>query len=581
MIASGALVLLGVLAGFSYPKFFPKQPQITNTAKLTHTRHQKVTEYFCYLATDGSRVYFQEHRGQDQWFLSQVSTSGGETSDIALPTWRNLPCLLGISPSASEALILDCCPVKTWSVPLPAGPVHLAPIPEWGHHATWIPNSKGFIYVVPTDQGWALTRGGDDGKTQTSLFTSPNMLIWPRVSPDGKRVRWTVWAGRGGGSSDIWEAEIDGANPHPVFPEMKGTTMMGDWTADGELYFFYRRSRRTGIPGISQGEYPLQLWTMREKLSRFALRRKPSLLYVGPLEIRSAVSSRNSKELYAIGAERNGELSVLDPNSSKFVPYLNGLQASFVTFSPDRQWIAYVSYPDGNLWKSRVDGSDRMQLTFPPMGVSSPRWSPDGNLIVFVDSFSSEHTSIFYVPAQGGGARLLVTEPFEAADPTWSPDSQMIAYGGWGLDHIEVLDLRNMRSTPLPGSQGLCHPVWSPDGKYLSAHQFINVDQSIKPRLAIYSFAEGNWRTLLDSIIVDSEAWSHDSKYIYAYATKEGRIMRINTNNGNAETVTDLAGVPWTQTPAFSAWFGLTPDDQVMVLRNTGSEEIYKLTLDY
>ncbi len=572
LIISGvaASLLLVALTVLGYRLIFPRAPRITKTSKLTHTQQQKVPEFLCYLATDGSRVYFQEHRAHDQWFLSQVSTSGGETSDISIPTWRNLPCLLGLSPSASEILISDCCPVKTWTVPLPAGPGHAAPIPEWGHHATWTPDGKGFLYVVPDDRGRTLTLGSVDGKTQTPLFSSQHMLVWPRVSPDGKRVRWTVWQGRGGGPSNIWEANIDGSNPHLVFPEMKDATLMGDWTTDGDVYFFYYRTQRPGTTGIIQGEHPLEMWTVRENLGRFALRRSPTLLYAGPLEVRSAVSGRNSKELYAIGADRRGELSVIDSMTSKVVPYLNGIQATFVTFSPDRQWIAYVSYPDGSLWKSRVDGTNRMQMTFPPMGVTSPRWSPDGKLIVFVDLFASDHHSIFYVPAEGGRSRLLLTGPFDPADPTWSPDSQLIAYGGWSLGHIEILDLRNMQSAQLPGSEGLSHPVWSPDGKYLVAHQ------PIEPKLALYSFVERKWRLLSEDIIVDSEAWSRDSRYVYAHAVKEGRIIRVDIENGKIETVTDLAGVSWTQ-----SWFGLTPEDQVMILRNTGSEEIYKFTLDY
>ena len=173
------------------------------------------------------------------------------------------------------------------------------------------------------------------------------------------------------------------------------------------------------------------LWGLRESSLPFGLGRStPSLLYAGPLELYAPVSSRNGKELYVVGADARGELSFYDANSRKLVPFLNGISACMVTFSPDHQWVAYVSYPDGALWKSRIDGSEKMQLTFPPMGVVSPRWSPDGRFIVFLDVYGSEFHSIYLISSQGGQPRVLVSGPFSLHDPTWSADSRYIAYGG-------------------------------------------------------------------------------------------------------------------------------------------------------
>jgi eukaryotic-like serine/threonine-protein kinase len=68
-----------------------------------------------------------------------------------------------------------------------------------------------------------------------------------------------------------------------------------------------------------------------------------------------------------------------DPESKQFVPYLSGISAEGVSFSKDGQWVAYTSYPEGTLWPSKVDGSDRLQLTSAPMQAFLPRWSPEPN----------------------------------------------------------------------------------------------------------------------------------------------------------------------------------------------------------
>jgi len=60
------------------------------------------------------------------------------------------------------------------------------------------------------------------------------------------------------------------------------------------------------------------------------------------------------------------------------------------------------------------------------------------------------------------------------------------------------------------------------------------------------------------------------------------KVYRIKLASGKAEVIVGLEGVHYT---AFSlegfGWFGLTPDDQIMILRDTGTEEIYALELEY
>ena len=64
-------------------------------------------------------------------------------------------------------------------------------------------------------------------------------------------------------------------------------------------------------------------------------------------------------------------------------PTFGGISAQDVGVSRDAQWVAYVAYPERTLWRSRVDGSQRLQLTSRPLQVSLPRWSPDGKQIAF------------------------------------------------------------------------------------------------------------------------------------------------------------------------------------------------------
>src|SRR4029077_19332196 len=95
--------------------------------------------------------------------------------------------------------------------------------------------------------------------------------------------------------------------------------------------------------------------------------------------------SPDGKKLFAQGLQNRGELIRYDAQRRAFVPFLSGIWATDLRFSRDGQWVAYVSYPEGTLWRSRVDGSARLQLTNSPVFASLPRWSPDGTQIAFMD----------------------------------------------------------------------------------------------------------------------------------------------------------------------------------------------------
>ena len=63
-----------------------------------------------------------------------------------------------------------------------------------------------------------------------------------------------------------------------------------------------------------------------------------------------------------MGTQLRGELMRYDGRADQFVSYLSGVSASGLDFSHDRQWVVYVSYPEGAMWRSRVKRSERQQL---------------------------------------------------------------------------------------------------------------------------------------------------------------------------------------------------------------------------
>jgi eukaryotic-like serine/threonine-protein kinase len=127
-------------------------------------------------------------------------------------------------------------------------------------------------------------------------------------------------------------------------------------------------------------------------------------LTAGPIAYSPPIPSANGEQLFVVGQQRRIELMHYAANSSKWVPFLGGISAGELEVSPDGQWVTYTTFPESDLWRSKLDGTERLQLTFSPINAHEPRWSPDGKQILFSDS----PYKIFVVPANGGAPQQLM-----------------------------------------------------------------------------------------------------------------------------------------------------------------------------
>jgi len=215
-----------------------------------------------------------------------------------------------------------------------------------------------------------------------------------------------------------------------------------------------------------------------------------------------------------------GELARYDRKAGAWLPFVGGMSAGALDFSRDGQWVVYVKHPEGTLWRSRIDGSDPLQLTFGPDTTDGPHWSPDGRQIAFRSSLPGQPKRIFLISADGGVPTELLPDnenKKEEGIPTWSHDGRFIAFGELRYDakniRIHVVELATGKVTPVPGSEGLWTPRWSPSGRYLLALKSGGA-LSNSPALLVFDFRTKQWRTLAERQ-VNEPVWSHDEKYIY------------------------------------------------------------------
>jgi serine/threonine protein kinase/Tol biopolymer transport system component len=566
---AGAVVMAGAVLAYWLTRPLPP-PRVTRTAQLTNNGRGKEGR----LLTDGPRLYFKEDIG-GQSTLVQVAATGGETVPLSTPFQGEY---MDVSPDGSELLLQSWVWASGKEVPLWIRPV-LGGSPRRvgdvlvnvGPNAAWSPDGHKIVYVSGNDL-WVVNSDGSDSRRLLTVNGVPGR---PRWSPDGKHLRFTLWAPQAEGEA-IWEVGADGSNLHQFLPGWSNPPdeWCGVWTADGKYFIFQ---------GNHENAYGL--WAIREETGLLHKGSyQPVLLASGPVNFYSPAPSRDGKRIFAFGTQARGELMRYDAKSRQFSPYLGGISADEAAFSKDGEWACYLAYPEDTLWRSKLDGSQKLQLTVPPMGVLMPRWSPDGKRIVFMGRMPGKAWKNYVVSADGGTPRQLIMDERNETDPQWSPDGNKILFGRLPTASapepgqtkaFHLFDLTTNQVSTLPGSEGLFSPRWSPDGRYVVA-----MDMEIR-KLSLFDFTTGRWGELaVFKEGVGFPNWSRDGACVLVFgslAEGDDGIYRVRLSDRKVERVVSGKELGPTSGVAGVGWFALAPDDSLLVMRDHRMTEVYAL----
>jgi serine/threonine protein kinase/Tol biopolymer transport system component len=560
-----------ILAGLWFRSPLPP-PRILATTQLTSDNQPKDS-----IVTDGSRLYFQETINE-RAILSQVSAAGGEV--VQIPTAFNNAFVHDVSPSRS-ALLVDSYSGEGGVLSGPEGPLWIVPIPAGSPQrvdelsvgdAAWSRDGQQLVYTKGQDM--YLSRW--DGTQPRKLLTSQGTPFQPMFSPDNTHVRFSV-NDFGNGSFSLWEVAVDGTGLRPLLAgwHQDPGECCGKWTTDGRYYFFlaYREGR-------------FDIWSIKENPGFF--RRNagfPLQVTTGPFNYRSLAPSQDGSRLFVIGEQPRAELERYDAKSGHFEPYLSGISGGQLDISRDGRWVVYVTFPDDSLWRSRIDGSDKLQLIHLPMRTAVPRWSPDGKRIVFAAFKPGRVQKIYIVSADGGTPEELLPQSSEVLDdPNWSPNGESIIFaqyppvlvGGTLAEYaIGQVDLENRKVSSIAGATGMFAPRCSPDGRYLST---FTADSH---KLMLLDLKTGQWSELSNGRILNYPNWSRDGKFVYFEDIGGGgpEIARVSITDRKREQIVSLRNVPRVNLQSNQPWNGLAPDNSPLIMRDVGSREVYSLEL--
>ncbi len=579
MLSIAGLLTASLLASWWLP---PRPtPQVAGSTQLTFTGSVAAPwpgrGWLGAIFTDGTRIYFTDFSRQVALRPAYVSRAGGEVVQVQSPGESGQ--VLALSPDGGRLLVME------WLDPLqmegalwvvPTSGMALKRLGDvMAHDAAWSPDGQSLVYA----RGEELYLSRSDGAQARRLATTAGRAHWIRWSPDGRHLRFTLTAPKGQRRS-LWELSADGTDLHVLPLEWGGERTdecCGEWSRDG-TYFIFTAWDQQGAA----------LWRVDERGAFFRGRsRKPRRLTSNSFLSGAAIPSVDGKELYAVEGRATVQALRYDLRSRQLAafPIQN---AGVFSFSRDGQWLAYVEYRGaGTLKRSRLDGSQALELTDGSMEIFTTRWSPDGTQIAFTGKRPGEPYKAYLVSRDGGVPQQVLGGERNEIDLEWSPDGRSLMFGRppdfmaeAGLPKaIHIVDLKTNQVSTLPHSEGLFGPRWSPDGRHVVAAPLHSRKE------LIFDFETAEWSDLAGpGIGVGFEGacrpacananWSPDGRYVYVESAGTN-VVRVALADRRVERVFELANLgPTVKDFVFD---GLTPDGSVLLAVGSNSSDIHAL----
>ena len=181
----------------------------------------------------------------------------------------------------------------------------------------------------------------------------------------------------------------------------------------------------------------------------------------------------------------------------------------------------------GGLWTLGGSGGVATPLLDPAMGAGRPRWSPDGEHVLFV-ARTGGATSVQIIERRTRQTRELVAPEIGAREPAWHPSGERIIFsapeGATGLDLFE-LDLQSGLRWAISAREGNeTAPAWSQNGRHLA---YVWSDGETWS-LMLRRFGQADVELFRSTTPLGATAWRPDGTLIsFVRATDAGAVQQM------------------------------------------------------
>jgi Tol biopolymer transport system component len=470
------------------------------------------------VSPDGKRIAFvSDHSGSDNLWIANIDgnepkqLSKDPQGDFESPSWTPDGDYVLVSRKPNDGLH------EVWMYHIQGGtgvqvtkssPKPDTPAPQrlrmLGVVAS--PDGKYFYYARRTGNFtynatfplWQIVRRDRTTGDEDVITNAPGSAFRPVVSPDGKTL---VFGTRQDAQTGLRVRDLESGEErwlkYPVQRDDQESISSRDvlpgyaFTPDSKdvVVSYGGKIHRAQV---STGEDQIIPFTAQVSQDLGPQLKFASRVEEGPVKARLIQTPSESPDGKQIVFSSLMHLYKMDVPGGKATRVTNSGAREFQpAWSPDGQWIAYVTWADdgGDLWKLRADGSGApVKLTRVPAFYRDPAWSPDAQKIVALrqprqarlhgsESFqqSGLGMDVIWVPAAGGDATLVVPAR-GTGRPHFTTDAERIyVYSNQGLqsfrwdgtDRRTLLKVVGKSRTPEPTPAQDVRI--SPDGKHALA----------------------------------------------------------------------------------------------------------------
>ena len=330
-------------------------------------------------------------RGSDSLVAGPVSRLADGRSDLRFKLWDVVKGeeLLG------QALAVQAADLRLAAHRI-ADAVHERLTGERGVNATRI------AYVTLAAGRYALRITDADGEGGQVALASPQPIISPAWSPDGRRLAYVSFET---GKAVVMVQDVLSGARRPV-ATYRGSNSAPAWSPD---------NRRLAVTLSRDG--PAQLYLL--DLEGDALRRLTSSASIDT----EAVFTPDGQSLYFVSDRGGGPQVYRMPaagGAAERVTF-NGSYNISPTISPDGRWLAYVNRGTGfRVMLQALDGSA------PPLAVTdtdhdeSPSFSPNSRLLIYATR-SGGRDVLMTTTLDGKIRTRLLSSGVDVREPAWGP----------------------------------------------------------------------------------------------------------------------------------------------------------------
>jgi tricorn protease len=355
-------------------------------------------------------------------------------------------------------------------------------------------------------------------------------------SPDGKRIAYAprhrefrTWKRyKGGNAQDIWVYDLVN-NTSEQITNFKGTDQHPIWYKD-KIYF------------VSDRDMILNFWSYDLKTKAFnQITHHKEFDVLWPSGNDGLVAYEHGGYIYVLNLDTGESQKVTvnlhfdNPNRLAYFKNVSEFVSTFgANISPDGKQAVFDAR--GDIFTVPAEKGAIVNLTR-TQGIREmyPSWSPDGQWIAFISDETGDY-EIYLLDPKKEKKTVQLTQNHSGwkLPPTWSPDSKMLLFYDIRRN-LQVLDIGTKKITLVDkgGLSNIDNYEWSADSKWII---YDKTGENLLQTIRVYSLDKGKSFQLSSGKYQDSAAaFSQCGKYIFFLSDRDFDVNRGGDSSSSME----------------------------------------------